>query len=211
MNFKSYVGADESGKGEILGPLAVAAVFVTPATEKLLKEIGVKDSKRLADSTICRLAPQIRKIVKYKCSVTIVSPKRYNAKYSNYHNQVTMLAKIYEKLVGRLMSHVRTRNIIIDKFCNYKHWETVLTKKNKLLFVPRAEMYTGVAAASILARYEVVKWFDNHPGMYKGAAKIVHTNVEALYKEGGIKKLSLHAKLHFKSVKEFLNEKSQAV
>ena len=39
-------GIDEAGRGPVMGPMVVAAVFV--ADDGILKEIGVKDSKRLS-------------------------------------------------------------------------------------------------------------------------------------------------------------------
>ncbi len=41
-----FCGVDEAGRGPVMGPLVVAAVYVDDDT--LLREIGVKDSKKLS-------------------------------------------------------------------------------------------------------------------------------------------------------------------
>ena len=55
-------GADEAGRGCLLGPLVVAGVSVTPEGAKELKEIGVKDSKKLSAAQRESLYPHILEI-----------------------------------------------------------------------------------------------------------------------------------------------------
>lgn len=55
-------GADEAGRGCLLGPLVVAGISVTRAGAKTLREIGVKDSKLLSPSRREHLYPEILKI-----------------------------------------------------------------------------------------------------------------------------------------------------
>ena len=57
-------GCDEAGRGCIIGPLVVAGVSATPAQEKELKKLGVKDSKELPHKKREELAEHIEKIAK---------------------------------------------------------------------------------------------------------------------------------------------------
>lgn len=43
----SIVGSDEVGTGDFFGPMTVVAVYVDAKQIPLLKELGVKDSKKL--------------------------------------------------------------------------------------------------------------------------------------------------------------------
>ncbi|MEJ2616888.1 MAG: hypothetical protein P8Z35_18180, partial [Ignavibacteriaceae bacterium] len=56
---ESYIGTDESGKGDYFGPLIVAAVFADKTISVRLKELGVKDSKELTDYSISSIAAGI--------------------------------------------------------------------------------------------------------------------------------------------------------
>ncbi len=51
-----HIGIDESGKGDFFGPLCVAGVFAGGNEIVELKNLGVRDSKTLSDSTIKKIA-----------------------------------------------------------------------------------------------------------------------------------------------------------
>ena len=60
---QSYIGTDESGKGDYFGPLIIAGVLVDNKTQFDLKRIGIKDSKLLNEISINSLAKEIKRIV----------------------------------------------------------------------------------------------------------------------------------------------------
>ncbi len=49
------LGIDEAGRGSLIGPMVIAGVVIDEKVENLLKEIGVKDSKKLSPRTRERL------------------------------------------------------------------------------------------------------------------------------------------------------------
>ncbi|MCY0859119.1 MAG: ribonuclease HII [Sulfolobaceae archaeon] len=49
------LGIDEAGRGSLIGPMVIAGVIIDDKVENLLREIGVKDSKRLSPRTRDRL------------------------------------------------------------------------------------------------------------------------------------------------------------
>ena len=57
-------GLDEAGRGCLLGPLVVAGVSVTEAGARKLREIGVRDSKKLSPSQRDALYPEILRVAK---------------------------------------------------------------------------------------------------------------------------------------------------
>ena len=67
-------GIDESGRGCLLGPLVVAGVSVTLEGARELKEIGVRDSKRLTPKARESLYPHIIDIAERTFSAEI-SPR----------------------------------------------------------------------------------------------------------------------------------------
>jgi ribonuclease HIII len=46
MEYSSWIGTDESGKGDYFGPLVVAGVLVDKDNYAFFQELGVKDSKK---------------------------------------------------------------------------------------------------------------------------------------------------------------------
>ena len=68
----------------------------------------------------------------------------------------------------------------------------------------KAEKYTAVAAASILARNKFNEWFDvqaenNNLTLPKGASKIVDSALKGIKEKYGVEFLTEIAKLHFKT------------
>lgn len=63
------IGIDESGKGDYFGPLVIAAVFVDAITQGELALMRVRDSKKIADSRILEMAPDIKNNLspQYRC------------------------------------------------------------------------------------------------------------------------------------------------
>ena len=59
LNKISEVGIDEVGKGAIFGPVFAAAVVLTEKSKFILKQLGVKDSKKLTPKTRKLLFPKI--------------------------------------------------------------------------------------------------------------------------------------------------------
>jgi len=47
LNKVSEVGIDEVGRGAVFGPVFSAAVVITEKNKSILKQLGVKDSKKL--------------------------------------------------------------------------------------------------------------------------------------------------------------------
>jgi ribonuclease HII len=55
-------GIDEAGRGAVIGPLVIAGVTIDKKYEKKLKELGVKDSKKLSPKKREELAEKIEEI-----------------------------------------------------------------------------------------------------------------------------------------------------
>jgi len=205
------IGIDESGKGDYFGPLVVAAVYVDETNTKLLKDIGVKDSKALTDKEIADLAA----IIKSRCehSVFVYDNKKYNKLYENSGNLNVLLGEGHAKVLEDILEDVDCKIALSDKFGDEKHIINALGVKGRkveLLQEPKAERNIAVAAASILARDEYVKSMNamkERYGIYfpKGGSndKIIGNGKQFVesYDEDSLSKV---AKVHFKTTNKII-------
>jgi ribonuclease HIII len=202
-----YIGTDESGKGDYFGPLVVAGVIVDEVTSAQLKNIGVKDSKLLGDAIIKKLAPQIKKIVNNKFNIIVITPASYNNLHSKMKNVNRILGWSHAKVIENLLVNDNVMEAISDKFGDEALIRNSLQEKGKkinLMQFTKAEKYTAVAAASILARNRFNEWFDeqaqkNNLILPKGASKIVDNALKEIKKKYGLDYLNEIAKVHFKT------------
>ena len=61
ISITRWIGTDEAGKGDYFGPLVVAGVMVDESIAKSFEELGIRDSKKLSDSSVRDLATEIKK------------------------------------------------------------------------------------------------------------------------------------------------------
>src|SRR6266702_2109106 len=80
--FEPHIGVDESGKGDFFGPLVIAGVHVDNGVAKMMRAIGVTDSKRIgSDARIRALADTIRKSSLGLVETVLIGPTKYNELY----------------------------------------------------------------------------------------------------------------------------------
>ncbi|OGD25963.1 MAG: ribonuclease HIII, partial [Candidatus Aminicenantes bacterium RBG_13_63_10] len=155
---KGHIGTDESGKGDYFGPVVIAGVFLPDGQEAVLKEFGVKDSKRTSDNRARELAEVIKQ--GYAHSVVSIGPERYNELYSRLSNLNRILAWGHSRVIENILERVNCRLAITDQFGDKAFVLNALMKKGKrieLVQRPKAEEDMAVAAASLLARAEFLK------------------------------------------------------
>ncbi|MFW8664790.1 ribonuclease HIII, partial [Candidatus Phytoplasma citri] len=70
------VGADESGKGDVFGPIVVGIVYIKHELADFLLRNKIKDSKLLSKNSIFRIAPFLMKNIDY--DFEILQPLDYN-------------------------------------------------------------------------------------------------------------------------------------
>ena len=98
----SAVGSDEVGTGDYFGPIVVTACFVPKDMISELEKLGVGDSKKIDDSKIIKIAPEIAKKVKYRS--VILSNKEYNEKYTKELNMNKINAIMHNKVLYQLVT-----------------------------------------------------------------------------------------------------------
>jgi ribonuclease HIII len=214
-----HIGTDESGKGDFFGPLVSAAVFVTQQTKRQLDELGVKDSKKLSDKAVRKLATEIRRVARDQYTVTQINPERFNTLFkqmrSEGKNMNTLLAWGHARSIEDLLGKgVKAPFAVIDKFGDARYIEDkILTDTRQsgieILQYPKAESDTAVAAASILARESFLDWLDRESAklglpLPKGASDLVVVAAREIVARYGVDRLASVAKLNFKTIDKVL-------
>ena len=211
----SAVGSDEVGTGDYFGPIVVTACFVDKKDLEKLEKLGVGDSKKIDDSKILKIAPEIAKIVKYKS--VILTNKEYNEKYTKDINMNKIKAILHNRVLYSLINeeHPKYEYIIVDEFARenryyeYLNGQPVIQKG--ITFLTKAEdISPAVGCASIISRYIFLKEFDKlsdsiHIPLPKGAGKDVDTVGEEVVEKYGEEKLKDIAKVNFKNTDRILH------
>ena len=149
------VGIDEVGRGSIFGPIFSSAVVLTLENNKLLKKLGVDDSKKLSAKKRYSLLPQILELSKDwglgQSSVREID--KYGIRHAT---DLAMIRAIYKLKLTPL-------KIYIDGRLPLRLWkgkqENIIRGDSKL---------TSIAAASILAKvkrdYLMIRLSEKYKG-----------------------------------------------
>lgn len=151
------LGIDDAGRGPILGPMYLAGVLIKTTDEKILKELGAKDSKLIIHSTRVRLAKEIEKISKFHIEES--TPEQIDEAVETI-NLNTLEAQKAAQIINKLNNKKDKIKVIVDcPSVNTTAW------KNKMIsFINHKENLTilcehkadfnhpVVGAASILAK-----------------------------------------------------------
>jgi ribonuclease HIII len=207
---KGHIGTDESGKGDYFGPVVIAGVFLPEGQDEVLREFGVKDSKRTSDGRVRELAEIIKQ--GYTHSVVSIGPERYNELYAKLRNLNRILAWGHSRVIENILERVPCRLAITDQFGDRAFVLNALMKKGKrieLIQRPKAEEDLAVAAASLLARAEFLKRLhflsqDHGTDLPKGASAAVEAAGAKLVRLHGAQILEKVAKTHFKITQRVL-------
>ena len=208
----TWIGLDESGKGDYFGPLGVAGILLDSELAARLVEAGIKDSKRLSDRRTLELETVIRKSCRH--SVVAIGPERYNELYGKMRNLNRLLAWAHARTLENLLLAQECPRALADQFGDERLIRDALMKKGRSIRLeqrPRAESDPAVAAASVLARAEFLKRLralseEHGTDFPKGASDRVVTVAVKLVKDHGADALKKVAKWHFKTTEQVLKE-----
>ena len=208
-------GSDEVGTGDYFGPIVVTATFVSKEDIPFLEKLGVGDSKKIDDSKILKIAPEIAKKIKYKS--VILSNREYNENYTKDINMNKIKAILHNRVLYQLVNEVRPKYdyIIVDEFAREaRYYDYIKDQKviqRNITFMTKAEdKNMAVACGSIISRYIFLKEFDKlcdsiHIPLPKGAGKDVDSIGEEVVEKYGEEKLKDIAKLNFKNTERILH------
>ncbi|EEQ80214.1 ribonuclease HIII [Staphylococcus warneri] len=209
-NQYNCIGSDEAGSGDYFGPLTVCAAYVTKDHVKILKELGVDDSKKLTDAKIVELAEQLVTFIPH--SLLTLDNVKYNERQRAGWSQVKMKAVLHNQAIANVVQKIDTHAldyIVIDQFAErgvYQRYAlSDLPFPNKTKFETKGESKSlAIAAASIISRYAFVKHMDQMSksikmDVPKGASNKVDLFAAKIIEKLGIEQLDAISKQHFKN------------
>ena len=204
------IGIDEAGKGDYFGPLCIAGVYADADAIDYLIKNGVKDSKKLGDPLIKKIAKLIKGHCAYEC--IILFPEKYNELYDRFKNLNSLLAWGHATAIEKLHEKTGCTKANIDQFASKHVVENALARKKLELNLTQShkgESDPVIAAASILARDSFVTGIEKLSDEYKmilpkGASKEVLAAGRRFLTTYGKENLHLVAKTHFKSTTDLL-------
>jgi ribonuclease HIII len=206
-----WIGTDESGKGDYLGPLVVAGVYLEDNLVPKLRQLNVRDSKKISDGVIKDLDFRLRSICRY--SVVVIGPEKYNLLYSRMKNLNRILAWGHARVIENILLQVDAARALSDQFGDEMYIKNALMKLGKKIRLeqrPGAESDLAVAAASILARAEFLNRLEGlsrECGMVlpKGASPQTEEAARKLVEKLGKENLEKYVKMHFRNTAKVLS------
>jgi len=209
--FTSAIGSDEVGTGDYFGPIVVTSSYVNKKDLNFLENLGVKDSKKLNDEKIIKIAPELIKNIKHK--TIVLNNKDYNDNYSKDFNMNKIKAILHNKVLLELIKEdLEYDYIIVDQFAKEKTYYSYLKDsksiaKNITFLTKAEEKNLAVAVASIISRYiflKEIKRISNELNITipKGASNLVDDIGKKILLEKGEKTLYNIVKLNFKNTQK---------
>ncbi|MEM4204518.1 MAG: ribonuclease HIII [Candidatus Methanomethylicaceae archaeon] len=208
------IGVDESGKGDLFGPLVIAGVVLTQESEIVLARRGVRDSKTLSDAQILELARLIR--MHCPVEVLVLLPPDYNIAYEQHgRNLNRLLAWGHAQVITKLSRRVSVDKAISDQFGDESLLVEALAAEVCRVPVeqrPHAENDLAVAAASVIARAEFIAAIQDYTQKagidipLGASANQVKEIGKQIYRRWGRRGLERIAKMHFKTIQEIISE-----
>lgn len=211
--FCSTIGSDEVGTGDYFGPIVVTASFVSESMINEIKNLGVRDSKKVTDDKILEIAPKLITLVPY-VSYTL-TPEEYNKA------GITNMNKVKAILHNKVLTSILKKGsydydyIVVDQFAlvpkYFEHIREVPEKVTNISFTPHAEdKCLSVAVSSIISRFIFLREMDRLSEKYgmnipKGAGEEVDKRGVEFVKKYGLEELSNIAKLNFKNTEKIKN------
>jgi ribonuclease HIII len=210
------VGIDEAGKGDFFGPLVIAAVRATSKQHEHLREMGVRDSKRLTPNAIESLAQEITTFLgSGNYAIVEIGPRRYNQLYEKIGNLNELLAWGHARALENILQSAAAPVAISDQFGDAHYVRDALLKlgkKTELVQRPKAEEDAAVAAASVLARHRFVRKIAELSAKFqveipKGSTAVEDVARKLVAKHGAFVLADI-AKIHFKTTARVVHDPS---
>jgi ribonuclease HIII len=173
---RPHAGSDEAGKGDLFGPLVVAATYLD---DQLAMRLAI-DSKELSNIAVKNLA----RFFVENAKVVVVKKEPYELK----DNMNKILLSLHTQ-VKKVMSS--TKPFYVDDFGARES-----LRNEGMIPLVRGEVIPAVAAASIVARATFLEWLESN-NLPAGSSIETQKVARQIYEEQGCPKLERVAKANF--------------
>lgn len=209
FNHTSTIGSDEVGTGDYFGPVVVTASYVPKDKIKDVLKLGVRDSKKINDTMIKRIAPSLINNVVHE--TYIMTNEEYNNLTNSNLNKIK--AVLHNKALFKLNNDPKNVHsyIVVDQFCERNlYYNYIKDEKDicrKIWFTTKAEdKCLSVAVSSIISRYvflkEMEKLSEKYGELPMGASDKVDAKGAEIVKKFGFDELKKCAKLNYKNTEK---------
>lgn len=210
--FEDHLGVDESGKGDLFGPLVSCTVVAHSGMAKMWMDKGIRDSKSVSsDASVFKLEKIIRETEGVVIKTAFAGMVKYNELYNKFGNLNKMLAWFHSRSVMDSLKDKMVPWGMLDQFTKQPLVQRLVKVDDfTLRMQTKAEADPVVAAASIIARAEYVRQMKKLSDLagetlLKGASAQVKQQAVKLVRDRGADALNQFAKMHFKTATEALN------
>lgn len=209
--FEPHAGLDESGKGDLFGPVVCATVIADGDMVREWMAQGLKESKRLGDSQIIKMEKMILKTKGVVVEKAWCGMRKYNELMGRPRaNLNSLIAWLHGKALESALDKRAVPWGMLDQFSKQPLVQQRVKRKGfKLKMETRAESDPVVAAASVMARAEYLRQLRRGSKEYgetllKGAGAATKEQGRRLVQQLGPDRLGDFAKLHFRTSYEIL-------
>ncbi len=209
--FEPHAGLDEAGKGDLFGPLITCCVIADGDMVRDWLKKGVKDSKRMTDSSVINIEKIIRSTRGVVVQTAYCGMNKYNQLMSKPRaNLNRLMAWLHARALEDALKKKPVSWGLLDQFSKEPLVQKLIKDEDfELRMRTKAESDPVVAAASICARAEFVRQMDTlskkaGETLKKGASAEVKKQAQKIVANKGPDVLGEFAKLHFKTAREVL-------
>ena len=213
--FEPHAGLDESGKGDLFGPVVAATVIAEKPAIEAWREAGVRDSKSIEDSQILKLDDLIRATPGVVVETRYMEMAEYNRVMARpYASLNRLLAQHHADALAAALQKKWVPRGLLDQFSKEPLVQREMKKlgfeRFKLDMRTKAEEDPVVAAASVVARAEFVRqmrYLSREFGdkLLFGAGVPAKAQAALMVEKFGARSLGKFAKLHFRTCYEVVS------
>ena len=212
----SSIGSDEVGTGDYFGPIVVTASYVSKDKISYLEDLGVRDSKKVTDDKIIKIAPELIKNIPHQ--TFILTNKEYNEWQAKGYNMNKIKSILHNRVILGLLKqdNFMIDMVVMDQFTPARNYFGYLKDVGenvyrKITFTTKAEdKCLSVGCSSIISRYVFLNEMDKlsksiDKVLPLGASTVVDEAGKDIVNKYGKDKLYDIAKINFKNTEKILN------